>query len=201
MEERLAISEDRIAALIVAQQHTEERLAVLTDAIEVLTRRVDGLDRSVRLLHDDASKLKGYALETRYRNHAPAYFAPMARRLHLMGFDELETLLDLAVEQGQLSEAEALDIVLADVVLRGRRQSDRAEVYLVVEVSWMVDPYDVERAVRRSSALSKVGTPALAVVAGETVIPEAASLASRLQVWQVTNGHIDQPQNGATQPS
>jgi hypothetical protein len=212
-EERLATIEDRMASLIVAQQHTEERLAALTaaqqrteerlstlaEALEVLIRQVDSLGRSVSLLHDDASKLKGYALETRYRNHAMAYFAPMVRRTHVLDGDELQTLLEEAIERGQLSEAETLDIILADVIIRGRRRADSAEVYLVVEVSWVVDLYDVERAVRRSSLLSKIGTPALAVVAGETVLGEAASLANRLHVWQITDGHVASPHDGAPQ--
>jgi hypothetical protein len=194
-------TEERLAALVEAQQHMEERLAVLTDALRTLTSRVDGLDRSVRLLHDDASKLKGYALETRYHRHAPAYFAPLVRRIHVLGLEELQALLEEAVERGQLLESEALDIILADVIARGRRRADSAEVFLVVEVSWIVDPYDVERAVRRSSLLSQIGTPALAVVAGETVMEEAASLANRLQVWQITNGHVASPQDGAPQSS
>jgi hypothetical protein len=198
-EERLAMIEDRMASLIVAQQHTEERLSTLAEALEVLIRRVDSLGRSVSLLHDDTSKLKGYALETRYRNHAMAYFAPMVRRAHVLDGDELQALLEEAVERGQLSEAETLDIILADVIIRGRRRADSAEMYLVVEVSWVVDLYDVERAVRRSSLLSKIGTPTLAVVAGETALGEAASLANRLHVWQITDGHVASPQDGAPQ--
>ena len=100
-----------------------------------------------------------------------------------------------------MKEPEALDVALADVVVRGRRRADGAEVYLVVEVSWVVDPYDVERALRRSSLLSQIGTPALAVVAGETVMDEAASLANRLQVWQITNGHVAAPPDGTLPPS
>jgi hypothetical protein len=200
-EERLAAVEEHLAALATAQLHTEERLAALTDALHTLTSRVGGLDRSVQLIHDDLSKLKGYALETRYIRHAMAYFAPIVRRTHVLDGEELESLLDAAVERGQLAEAEALDIVLADVVVRGRRRTDNAEVYLVVEVSWIVDPYDIERAVRRSSLLSQIGTPAIAVVAGETVIDEAASLANRLQVWQITDGHVASPPDSAPQPS
>jgi len=205
-EERLATlteaqqrTEERLATLTEAQQRTEEHLEALVDALQALTLRVDSLTHSVSNLHDDASKLKGYALENRYRSHAQAYCAPVVRRIRIIGGEELETLMERAVEQGQLSESEALDIVLADVVARGRRRDDNAEVYLVVEVSWRVDPYDMERAVRRSSLLSRTGTPALAVVTGETVIEEAANLADRLHVWQVTDGHVVPPQDGSSQ--
>ena len=199
LEERVAMIEERMAALIAAQQRTDERLEALIDTLQALTLRVDSLTRSVSNLHDDASKLKGYALENRYRSHAQAYFAPVLRRIRIIGGEELETLMERAVEAGQLSESEALDMVLADVVARGRRRDDNTEVYLVVEVSWRVDPYDVERAVRRSSLLSRTGTPAFAVVAGETVIEEAANLADRLHVWQVTDGHVVAPPDGSPQ--
>jgi multidrug efflux pump subunit AcrA (membrane-fusion protein) len=198
-EERVAMIEERMDALIAVQQRTDERLEALVDALQALTLRVDSLTRSVSNLHDDASKLKGYALENRYRSHAQAYFAPVLCRIRIIGGEELETLMERAVEQGQLSESEALDMVLADVVARGRRRDDNTEVYLVVEVPWRVDPYDVERAVRRSSLLSRTGTPAFAVVAGETVIEEAANLADRLHVWQVTDGHVVAPPDGSPQ--
>lgn len=56
-------------------------------------------------------------------------------------------------QQRQHSEAEAGDIVLADVLPRGRRRDDNTEVYVVVEVSWRADPYDVEQAVRHATLL------------------------------------------------
>ena len=65
----------------------------------------------------------------------------------------------------------------ADVIVRGRRRTDGAEVFLVVEVSWGVGPQDVERAIRRASLLSHTGTPALPVVAGPWATSEAANLA------------------------
>jgi hypothetical protein len=53
--------------------------------------------------------------------------------------------------------------------------------------------------VRRAALLSRLGTPAIPVVAGKEVIEEAASLASMLHVWQLTNGQAIPPQeNGST---
>ncbi len=118
---------------------------------------------------------------------------PLIRRTHVLSGEELDTLLEGAVAQGQLSEAEADEILLADLLLRGRRRADNAEVYVVVEISWKIDPYDVERSVRRAALLSRLGTPALPAVAGKEVIDEAASLASMLHVWQLTNGQARPP--------
>ena len=71
--------------------------------------------------------------------------------------DELLALLETAVDQGMLSEEGADDVLLADVMVRGRRRDDRSEAYLVVAVSWGVGTGDVERAVRRASLLAQTG--------------------------------------------
>ena len=103
-------------------------------------------------------------------------------------------MLEDAIDVGALSEDQAEDVSLADVIVRGRRRSDGAEVFLVVEVSWGVGLQDVERAARRAALLAHTGTPALPVVAGTWVTPEAAHLARTQQVWQVTNGRAIRPE-------
>jgi len=115
------------------------------------------------------------------------------RRAHVLSGDELAALLDAAVTQGQLAEDEADDLLQADVVVRGRRREDSTEVYLVVEVSWGVGLSDVQRAAERAALLARTGTPALPVVAGFWVSPEAQEPARALQVWQVTNGRVTPP--------
>jgi hypothetical protein len=49
--------------------------------------------------------------------------------------DELTVLLDDAIESGALSEVQADDVSVADEIVRGRRRSEGAEVFLVVEAS------------------------------------------------------------------
>jgi hypothetical protein len=104
------------------------------------------------------------------------------RRAHVLSPDELTALLDDAIESGALSEAQAEDVALADMIVRGRHRNDGATVFLVVEVSWGVGPQDVERAIRRAALLAHTGPPALPVVAGTWVTPEAAGLARTHQV-------------------
>ena len=58
----------------------------------------------------------------------------------------------------------------------------------MVEVSWGVGPYDVERAVERARLLSKLGTPALPVVAGKVMTKQAASLAEAKHVQHLIEG-------------
>jgi hypothetical protein len=210
-EERVATLEDRVAALIEAQQRTEAQIAALVEAQQRTEQHIAALtdaqlrtERRLATLTNDVADIKGVVLELRYQYRAHAYFAPLIRRTRVLSPEEIDTLLEAAVTQDLLSEAEADEIVLADLLLRGRRREDDTEVYVVVEISWKIDPYNVERSVRRATLLSRLGTPAIPVVAGNEVIEEAANLASMLQVWQLTNGQAippHQPGSSNDQPS
>ena len=165
--------------LTEAQRRTEEQVANLTRATQTLTI--------------DVGELKGDNLERRYRERAPAYFARLVRRARALSVEELDSVLEGVLARGELSEAEAEDVALANLVVRGRRREDGAAVYLVVEVSWGVGPHDVERAARRAALLARTGTPALPVVAGKTLTAEAARLVRTMQVWQLTDGQAVSP--------
>lgn len=200
--------------LVEVQRRTEAQLEQLAGRVDglaqhmdQLTARVDGLAQRMgqligqveRLVEaqlrmgSDLERLKGSDLERRYRERAHAYFSRLVRRAHVLSGNELAILLDAAVTRGQLSDDEADSLLQADVVVRGRRREDSAEVYLVVEVSWGVGLSDVQRAAERAALLTRTGTLALPVVAGFWVTPEAQEPARALQVWQVTDGHVIPP--------
>jgi hypothetical protein len=141
-------------------------------------------------------EVKDDLFELRYRQRAASYLGRIVRRIQTLSTDELSTLLDDAVDQGRLLVAEKDEVMLADLVVRGRRREDDAAVYLVVEISWGIGPHDVERAVQQAALLSKVGIPALPVVAGQTITPEATRLTQELGVWQVTDGKAAPPEPG-----
>ena len=138
-------TEQRFQDLAAAQQRTQEQLA---DLIQV-----------VRTLTTDVGELKGRSLEGEYRTKVYAYFGRIVRRAHVLSPDELTALLEDAIESGALSEAQADDVSLADVIVHGRRRRDGAEVFLVVEVSSGVGLHDVERAIRRAALLAHTGPP------------------------------------------
>jgi hypothetical protein len=193
--------------LVEAQTRTEERLqrletavTALAEAQGLLERRVTDLTAALHTLSDhvgtltvDVGELKGDSLERRYRERAPAYFARLVRRTRLVSGEELAGLLEGAVTQQLLSEEEAEQVGLADLILHGQRRADDRDVYLVVEVSWGVGPHDVERAAARAALLDKAGLPAMPVVAGKSVTRDAVALARTLAVWQVTDGQVIPP--------
>jgi hypothetical protein len=179
-----------VTALATTQQRLEEQMTTLTIQVTALVR-------SVQTLTDDVGNLKGRSLEADYRTKGPAYFGRLIRRPHVLTSDELVTLLEDAREHGVFSDAEVQELYDADLVVRGRRAIDGTEVYLVVEVSWGVGQYDVERAARRAALFARIGVAAIPVVAGERLTAEASRLAQQHQVWQITAGHVIPPEPAA----
>jgi vacuolar-type H+-ATPase subunit I/STV1 len=212
-------TEGRVGRLEEAQQRTEARVGQLAESVEslraeterrfqelataqlTLTRRIDDLREAVQTLADrtytlttDVGELKGSDLERRYRERPFAYFQRLVRQAHTLSGDELNAMLDRAVTAGQLTEEDVDEIVWADAIVRGRRREDDQEVYLVVEASWGVGPYDVQRADKRAKLLAKAGVTALPVVAGMWVTPDGELAARAIKVWRVTNGRTVPPE-------
>ena len=172
--------------LVEAQQHSETSL-------EALTGQVVALTWAVQTLVNEIEELKDLSLEAFYQLKGPAYFSRLLRWPHVLTPDELIALIEDARDSGALSEVDARQLYDTDLVVRGRRLGDGTEVFLVVEVSWGVGPYDVERAAERAVLLSHTGLTAIAVVAGKRILPEAATLARQTQVWQITDGQAIPP--------
>ncbi len=182
--EQLTTLTARVDALAEAQARTAEALTELATRVDSLADRVGGLS--------------GKMLESQYRERAGAYFSPLARRLQVLDPGRLADRLDDAVDAGQLTASERTDVLQADIVLSGLRRDDRAEVYLVVEVSTGIGPHDVERAARRARLLAKLGQPVVPVVAGEWIARETEAQARAAGVWQVLDGHAVPPSLSAS---
>lgn len=130
-------------------------------------------------------------VEEQYRGKAHAYFQTIARRIHVLSPDELEDLLEPALEEGALREHESHRIRWADAVISAQR--DGQPVFLVIEVSVMVDAVEVRNAAYRASLLSRLGAPALAVAAGDYILGEAFVAAREQGVWLVSDRHVAAP--------
>lgn len=175
---RLATIDERLAALADAQNRTDTQIARLTQSVQALT---DDMKAQGNIIGD----LKGELLELRYRERAPAYVGRLVRRAQVLSAAELVELLETAVEQGRLTEAEKDEVLLIDLVVRGKRKEDGVQVYLAVEVSWGVGPHDVERAAQRATLLGKLGIPTVPIVAGKTITTYADELARVKQVQPI----------------
>lgn len=195
--EQLATLTQRVDALAVAQLRTEERLTKLVARVDALTEQMTVLVSRVDRMNDKIGELSGITWELRYRDFARAYLGRVIQRIRVLSDDRIASILDTAVADGRLSHDEADEVGLADVICRGRRREDGADAYLVVEVSAGVGTSDVERASRRAELLARTGMPALAAVAGQWITPEAGREATVLGVWQVRDGQVTRPTDGA----
>jgi hypothetical protein len=218
-EVRVGRLEEALIALTEAQQRTEVRLAALEEGLDSLraeterrfqelaasqtslNQRMDALRETVQTLGEhvatlliDVGDLKGSNLERRYRERPFVYFQRLIRQAHTLSGDELNAMLDRAVREGQLTDEDIDEIVWADAIVRGRRREDGQEVFLVVEASWGIGPYDVQRAHQRAALLAKTGVIALPVVAGTWMTPDGELAARGIKVWRVTNGRTGAPE-------
>ena len=89
---------------------------------------------------------------------------------------ELQDSIDDAEEQGIISATEGAHLELADIIIRGRRKTDRQECYVVIEVSTAINDRDIARARERSQTLAAIqDAPAIpAVVGGIIAAPQRA---------------------------
>jgi hypothetical protein len=165
--------EVELAALAEAQRHTNEALQALAE--------------SQRRLTDTVGDLKGRMLEQTYRDKATAYFGAILRRLQVVNPYELEEAL-----RAYLSEEEFLDLLQLDLLIRGqpRQQPEISELWLVVEVSAVVDQGDVERARRRATLLRRAGYRAIPMVAGERLTQGAEESTREQQVAVLQDGRV-----------
>jgi len=166
--------------------------------IAEIGKRVDELTAITRSHDNDIGTLKGWTLEDRFRERPSAYLRSFFRRARAYTDRELDQLLDSGLESGVITEDDWEEVRLADVVVRGRRRDDGTEVFLVVEVSWGVGLYDLERAVRRAGILGRLVAPVLPVVAGNGVTAEARSRCDEDGVWLVLDGHLVAPEGTDT---
>ena len=107
--------------------------------------------------------------------------------------DELAEVLETGMADGLITEAEADEVIWADLVVRGRRRDTGSETYLVVEVSWSVGPGDLDRALRCARIFGRLVSPVLPLVAGEAATAEADRRARSEGVWQLLHGRVVAP--------
>jgi len=203
-------TEERIGQLVQVQERQAQQISDLAGTVTDLAQQVSDLAGKVTQLAEqlerlveiqtrmstDLERLKGSDLERRYRERAPAYFGRLVRKAHALSHEELAALLEDAVAQGKLSDADEDEMLEVDVVVSGRQRDTQQELYLVVEVSWGVGIQDVQRAVERAALLARVGTPTAPVVAGSWVTHDAQAAARDMKVWQVTDGRVIPPDAG-----
>jgi len=181
-----AALERQTEELAAYRQVSEERFADISAALNELIRVVTEHSEWLRRLDRDVSQLKGWYLEYHYQKHVHAYMGTVLRRIRVVEPPDVEEPLRQA-----LSNEEVVDVFRADVLARGRLASaPDKEVYLVMEVSAVVDTTDVARARRRADLMSRAGLECLAAVAGQELTEEARLEAQHSRVLCVLDGNV-----------
>jgi hypothetical protein len=139
---------------------------------------------------NDIAKLKGFVLELIFDRRAPAVFGRYWRRVKVVPATEI---CELAESIQPLTPEEEESLYRADAYVMGVRKSDGREIIGVVEVSWMVDIGDVERAQRRAEVLMQRGLLAVPVVAGGEATQTAEQAAQQGECALLLDGIFKYP--------
>ncbi|MCR4407134.1 MAG: hypothetical protein NUW24_09470 [Anaerolineae bacterium] len=187
-----ARTEARVEELAVAQARTEERLTRLEATVERLAEaqarteaQLQDLIKVVGVMQNTLAAVKGRQLELTYQQKAGAYFGPLLRRMRVLSPIEIEDDLET-----HLSPEEFRDLLAVDLLVSGqpRYLAEAPQVWLAVEVSVIVDRYDVERARRRATSLQRAGLLAIPTVAGEDATLGAKEEAETHKVLMLQDG-------------
>ncbi|MDQ3702462.1 MAG: hypothetical protein M3442_16300 [Chloroflexota bacterium] len=161
--------------------------------MDALTQAQMRIEARLGVLVSRVGTIDGEVLELRFARRAPAYLSRLARRLRVLDTSVLADLLDDAVRDDQLTDEERNKVLATDLVLSGQRRVDGTPAYFVVEVSAGVGLDDVRRAAERAGLLAKLGRPAVPVVAGRRIDPDADTMARSSGVWQAMDDHVTPP--------
>jgi hypothetical protein len=162
LTERVDVLTERVDQLTQRVDLLTQRMAQLADGMDQLTQRMDQLLASHQRMLDDIGGMKGKMLEMEYGQKASAVFSRVLRRPRAVDPAEMWDVME-----ARLAPEDLDDVMLADVFVTGTVRSGGAEeTMLVVEVSFVVDRYDVERAARRAKLMRQAGFRAVPVAAG-----------------------------------
>src|SRR5436190_998600 len=108
-EELLSLPE-QVASLRAETERRFQEMAAeisrLSAAVAKLEVAMGDLVKTQKRLVIDVADLKGERLERRYRERAPAYFGGLIRRARALTTEDLDEMLEPAVDLGRLSDAE-----------------------------------------------------------------------------------------------
>ncbi|WP_448591432.1 hypothetical protein [Thermoflexus hugenholtzii] len=128
---------------------------------------------------DDTSFLRKGFRERRYRERAAVCFGhPDFRQAQALPFEEAMAALENVLDAGAITPEEFEEARRVDAVIRGRRA--QGWLHLALEISWVVDRGDVERAVKRAKIRAKALGKTRPAVAGRELTEGAREAIERL---------------------
>ena len=175
--ERLDSLEAGQAELKAGQAELKAGQAELTAGQAELTAGQVGLTTGQASMQGQLNRLTGSDYERRVvrrlRRSAERRFslhnATVLHGITVPDNSSVPDLLDAALQGGAITENEANDAELADIIIGGDDGRSNP-AYLVIEASITIDRHDIDRAIARAAVISKAANaPATAAVAGTSI--------------------------------
>ncbi|MEZ4730852.1 MAG: hypothetical protein R3E79_27330 [Caldilineaceae bacterium] len=159
----------------------DARLMRMEERQDRMDHRLDRIETAVVRLDRSVAELKGDTYESNFVRKADAIFGLFVRRGH-DGRQEIANQLEMAEADQKVSDHEFTQVMAADLLWNGRSKQLSENISLVVEVSWLAEPHDLERAINRAAILRKIGLRAFPVVAAKEWADEVRSAALQRKI-------------------
>lgn len=187
LTERMERVEQQQAATTAQIQALTQRVAELTERMERVERQIAELTLVVQRHTDNLAQLRGWYLEVRMRDRAPAIFGIWMDATRVVPPMEVRKLVRDTFSRSQLQRLLSADIIVSGVL---DEHPATPTIWLVIAVSATVDETDVERALARAELLRRVVPDVIPVVAGDQLTDPARLIAEEERVVIVRDGTI-----------
>ena len=182
----------------------EADVGILKADVGALKADVGTLKADVGTLKADVGTLKGSDLERRARESIlniakDELNLTRGRILLARGRDTAPSLLDsinTAEENGLITEQQADNVLVADIIIRARRADDKQYVHAVFEVSRTIRLSDIQRSQDRAATVAAAtNEQTIAAVIGDVVQPPQQAQADAIGVQILTPAMLRQDHN------
>jgi hypothetical protein len=142
----------------------------------------------VKNLSGRVGNLEGGEYEARWARNAPSKIGLYFRRARVVWLPDIPEV-DAALIDGRVTRDEWSDLDAIDLIVAGADRAQASDVpsYAAIELSMTIDERDVACAARRADRIRRAGVDARPFVGGQSIRPDAADLAERLQVTVIAD--------------